>query len=376
VPGTAFRIGGVQRRLSGRLLGLRVEPPERAGRARGWWGRQGGWRDGPGWRAAAYLLLKVPVGFAGLYALASVVVGVGDISYPIWWPLFRNHPPGVRLGSVGAFTSSGLIQINSWPATLGVAANGIGLLLVGPWVARGVNLLDRHLIRRLLGAPRLQQRIHDLEQTRAFAVDDHADLVRRLERNLHDGAQMRLAALALDLGRTREKLGPDGEPVTPTDLARARELVDDAHAGAKAALAELRVLVRGLHPPVLDHGLPDALATLVAQSPVPATLDARLAGRPSPAVETIAYFCAAELLANTAKHARAASVSVRLAEAGPWLRLEVEDDGVGGADAARGSGLAGLDARVRTVDGRLDVLSPPGGPTRVRVELPLRFGGR
>src|SRR5262249_6555870 len=144
-----------------------------------------------------------------------------------------------------------------------------------------------------------------------------------------------------------------------------------AHRGAKDALAELRSLVRGVHPPVLDNGLADALATLAGDSPIPVTIETDLPERPSPAIETIAYFCVAELLANAAKHSRASRADVGIAGTGRALTVRVVDDGVGGADPGRGSGLAGLADRIGTVDGRLEVASPRGGPTRVTVELPL-----
>jgi len=220
-------------------------------------------------------------------------------------------------------------------------------------------------MRGMLGPGRLAQRVADLEQSRALAVEDSAATLRRLERDLHDGAQIRLATLAMNLGLAREKLSADADP-------QVRELVDAAHQGAKDALADLRNLARGIHPPALDHGLPDALATLAAGSAVPVTLSTALPRRPAPAIETMAYFCAAELLANAAKHSHAHQVTVDVAEQGPSLVLSVGDDGVGGADPARGSGLSGLAQRARTVDGQVDVVSPPGGPTRVTVTLPMR----
>jgi signal transduction histidine kinase len=230
-------------------------------------------------------------------------------------------------------------------------------------------------MRGLLGPGRLAQRVRDLEQTRAQAVDDSAALMRRLERDLHDGAQMRLAALAMNLGRAKEQLGADCDPA---DLAKARELVDAAHRSAKDALAELRDLARGIHPPVLDNGLADALATLAAGSAIPVRLTTDITVRPSPAIETIAYFSAAELLTNAAKHSHATTVTVHATQHHSVLRLCVTDDGAGGAggaggaDPGRGSGLAGLATRVRTVDGHLYVDSPPGGPTRITVELPTQ----
>jgi signal transduction histidine kinase len=228
--------------------------------------------------------------------------------------------------------------------------------------------LDRRLLRGLLGRDRLAARVRDLEQTRALAVDDSAALLRRVERDLHDGAQIRLATLAMHLGMAKEKLGDDGDPL---DVTQARELVDAAHRNAKDALADLRDLARGIHPPALDNGLADALATLAAGSAIPVELAADIPVRPTPAIETIAYFCAAELLANAAKHSHASRIDLRAAGRDGKLLLSVADDGAGGADPG-GSGLSGLAQRVSTVDGRLEIASPPGGPTRVTVELPLR----
>jgi signal transduction histidine kinase len=191
---------------------------------------------------------------------------------------------------------------------------------------------------------------------------------RRIERDLHDGAQAQLVALAMKLGLAREKLGDDGRPL---DVDAARELVNAAHRNAKDALAELRDLARGIHPPVLDNGLAYALATLASGSAIPVELATDIPVRPTPAIETIAYFCAAELLANAAKHSRAGRIDLRATGHDGTLLLRVTDDGDGGADPA-GGGLAGLAQRVSTVDGRLEVASPPGGPTRVTVRLPLR----
>jgi signal transduction histidine kinase len=152
-----------------------------------------------------------------------------------------------------------------------------------------------------------------------------------------------------------------------------RELLDAAHRNAVDALADLRDLARGIHPPALDNGLPSALATLAASSAIPASVTADIKARPAPAIETIAYFCAAELIANATKHSYANQIKINICtERTGVLRLEVTDDGIGGADAAHGSGLAGLAQRVSTVDGRIDVSSPPGGPTTVSVELPLK----
>jgi signal transduction histidine kinase len=198
-------------------------------------------------------------------------------------------------------------------------------------------------------------------------VDASAAMLRQVERDLHDGAQVQLAALAMSLGMAREKLGDSGEPL---DLGRARELVDSAHRSAKEALVELRDLARGIHPPVLDAGLADALATLAARSAVPVEVSVDVIVRPTAAIETIAYFCTAELLANIAKHSGARHAAIAVADHDGALRLAVTDDGIGGADAAGGTGLAGLAQRVRTVDGQLSISSPAGGPTVVTIDLP------
>jgi signal transduction histidine kinase len=172
----------------------------------------------------------------------------------------------------------------------------------------------------------------------------------------------------MHLGLAKEKLGDGGDRL---DVTGARELVDAAHRSAKDALAELRDLARGIHPPVLDNGLADALATLAVRSAIPVELATDIPARPTPAIETIAYFCAAELLANAAKHSLADRIGLQATGRDGMLLLSVTDDGAGGADP-QGSGLSGLAQRVSTVDGRLEIASPPGGPTRVTVELPLR----
>jgi signal transduction histidine kinase len=368
--GTARRLGAAHRRLAERLLGERIGPPPARPR-RGWLGRLGvGLRDGPGWRAVAYTLLKLPIAVAELYAVFLWADGLANLTYPFWWGLFRNHAPGVRLSPVlvGTPFPGRVFHVGTYPGTFLAFAVGAAMVLAAPWVTRAVVSADRWLLRGLLGPGRLAERVHDLEQSRALAVDDSAALLRQVERDLHDGAQIRLATLAMHLGMAKEKLGGGGDP---PDVTGARELVDAAHRGAKDALAELRDLARGIHPPVLDNGLADALATLAAHSAIPVELATDIPSRPTPAIETIAYFCAAELLANSAKHSLANRIGLRATGRDGVLLLSVTDDGAGGADP-NGSGLSGLAQRVSTVDGRLEIASPPGGPTRVTVELPLR----
>ncbi len=365
IPWAGRRLGTVHRDLAAWLLGRRITGPSPRRGGHGVFGRPAAMlRDGPGWRAAAYALVKLPVTVAEIYAFALAALGLTDLSYPFWWPLFRNHAPGTVLQPVPVFTALGTFDIRAMGGTFAAFAAGAAMLLAAPWVARGAAAADCWLMRGMLGPGRLAQRVSDLEQSRALAVEDSAAQLRRVERDLHDGAQIRLATLAMNLGMARERLKPDSDP-------ELRELVDAAHQGAKDALADLRNLARGIHPPALDNGLPDALATLAATGMIPVELATDAPRRPAPAIETIAYFCAAELLANAVKHSGASKISIELTGRGEALMLRVTDDGVGGANQALGSGLAGLAQRVRTVDGEMHVVSPAGGPTQVTVTLPV-----
>jgi signal transduction histidine kinase len=326
-------------------------------------------RDGPGWRAAGYLLVQLPLAVLGCYAVVIWwAAGLANLTYPLWWAWFRNHPPSVRLSPVPVLTPFGVLHVATLAGTFAAFAAGGLMVAAAPWLTRAVVRADLWLMGGLLGPGRLERRVADLERARALAVDDAATLLRRLERDLHDGAQIRLATLAMNLGMAMDRLAAEeGQP----GLAEVRDLVGAAHQSAKDAMTELRGLARGIHPPVLDNGLPDALATLAAASPVPVRLTTSIAHRPSQAIETIAYFCAAELLANAVKHSGASTITLTVTGQAELLLLRVADDGHGGADPAVGSGLAGLAQRARTVDGRLEVTSPPGGPTQVTVELPL-----
>jgi signal transduction histidine kinase len=217
-------------------------------------------------------------------------------------------------------------------------------------------------------------RVRELEQSRTHLVDDAAARLRRIERDLHDGPQAQMVAVAMKLGLAREKLTgvAMGAGASSSDAARALELVEAAHRGAKEAIEELRELARGIHPSVLDHGLGTALSTLAARSGVPVELVTDLPERSSAAIETIAYFCAAELITNVAKHSGARRATLEVVNASGRLRVRVSDDGCGGARVEASGGLAGLAERAGTVDGRLQISSPPGGPTVVTVELPSR----
>jgi signal transduction histidine kinase len=313
-------------------------------------------RDRPGWRARAYLALKLPVSLLGLAAVGvSWVGGIMGLLAPIW--LSPHHPIANPYKHIAI---DGLLML------LGATA-----LLAGPWLTELAVAADRALIRNLLGPSSMAERVRDLQESRARVVDDSAARLRSIERNLHDGAQAQLVGLAMKLGLAKEKLGGSTDAgLAPIDLDRAVELVDAAHRSAIEAITELRTLARGIHPPVLDNGLTDALATLAARSAVPVELIADVGERPSAAIETIAYFCAAELLANVAKHSGARHATVEAVHVPGLLRIRVSDDGRGGASMEAGGGLRGLADRIRTVDGRIDISSPSGGPTAVTVELP------
>ena len=360
--------GALHRRIASRALRTEFAAPPAFRPGRGVLRRvDARLRDGAGWRALAYLVLKLPVSALQVYAISFWIIGLIDMGFPMWW-LLSHHSAGTGTSAISPLPV-GKFSVTDWPDTLVAYILGGLIVLAAPWVMRAVTAGDRWLVRNLLGPAQLAARVAELEESRAHAVDDAAAALRRVERDLHDGAQVRLATLAMGLGMAKEKLGLDGDPA---DMDRIRELVDAAHRNAKEALIELRDLARGIHPPVLDAGLADALTTLAARSLVPVELTTDIHERPTPAIETIAYFCAAELLANVAKHSGANKVIMETVQRGDLLRMRVSDDGVGGADPTRGSGLPGLIQRVRTVDGRLGLTSPEGGPTVVTIELPLR----
>jgi signal transduction histidine kinase len=251
---------------------------------------------------------------------------------------------------------------------LGVPAGfaAVALVVVGPWVARGVAAVDVLAAESLLGpslSDRLVTQVEDLRESRAGAVDAADAERRRIERDLHDGAQQRLVSLAMHLGVARATL---------TDIpAPARALIVQAHEDAKNVLTELRGLIRGLHPAVLnDQGLDAALSGLVARAPMLVRLSVDVAERASPTVEAVAFFVVSEALTNVAKHAGAERAEITVRRAGDMLRMVIVDDGCGGADPQRGTGLRGLAQRVGSVDGTLRIDSPPGGPTTIRVDLP------
>jgi signal transduction histidine kinase len=245
-----------------------------------------------------------------------------------------------------------------------LAGAGLGAAVLTAWVLGDSTAHRRAYYVSLEDRLAVAERARELEEKRARVVDESAARLRGIERDLHDGAQVRLAALAMTLGEIKENL----EQAADND--RALALIGAAHQNAKETLVELRDLARGIHPAVLDRGLGPALAALAGNSAIPVRLTAAITERPSPAIEAIAYFCAAELLANVTKHSGASRATISVREQGPGLLMSVADDGTGGARLVPGGGLAGLLERVQTVDGRLDVDSPPGDPTIVTIVLP------
>ncbi|RRR99308.1 sensor histidine kinase [Glycomyces terrestris] len=284
-------------------------------------------------------------------------VAVRDVTYPIWWAFAPDSERQIL---------SGLLDADSpTSAALGFAT---GIAVFALWLLFGPKLLElqsRPGLHFLGPDPEidLSERVARLTATRAAALDAHAVELRRIERALHDGAQNRIVAVAVLVGAAKREV--------PRDPDRAVEILGRAQDTVEDALAELRAVVRSILPPVLeDRGLAGALNALASDCAVPCTVDVDVPGRCPASVEATAYFVVAESLTNVAKHSRAKGASVEVRRRGNTLTVTVADDGRGGADAAAGSGLAGITRRVEALDGTTTVASPPGGPTEIRVELP------
>jgi signal transduction histidine kinase len=310
-------------------------------------------RDGTTWRQVGYHLLALPIGVAGFVAVTvGWSVGIGLLLSPLYPGRPADGILGLRLRDPGTLTVLVLL--------------GVLLLYATPWLVRALAAADARTARALLGPSRtevLTRRVETLDRFRAGTAEAADAERRRIERDLHDGAQQRLVSLAMNLGMARAGADDLPEP--------ARQAIESAHDEAKQALTELRDFVRGLHPAVLnDRGLDAALSGLVARSPVPVDLRVAVEPRCSPTIEAVAYFVVAEALTNIAKHAGATRAQVDVSRTGDRLLLLVRDDGRGGANAEAGGGLRGLAHRVAAVDGTLTLSSPTGGPTVLEVELP------
>jgi signal transduction histidine kinase len=302
------------------------------------------------WKDVAYIGLHSVVGFCwGTVWITLVGFTLASLTLPGWWWAMPDDAQYLW------FT------IDTWEESVGAAALGVALLPVALIVQRPLALSQAYVARALLG-PSLAARVERLTETRAGAVNVAQAELQRIERDLHDGAQARLVALAMDLGMAEERFDRDPEG--------ARALVGEARVEAKRALAELRDLARGMRPSLLEErGLGPAVVALAARSPVPATATVDVPRKPPPAVETAAWFVVSEALTNAAKHSGAERAAVWVTLRNAHLHVEVVDDGQGGADPA-GNGLKGLAQRVEALDGSLEVHSPSGGPTVVRALLP------
>jgi len=308
------------------------------------------------WRQLSYHVLIAPV----LAVAAAVAVGLwpGSIVCTVAFALAGARHSLPLGGGPGQPHVAHALDAS-------LAFVGVVGLFAAPWITAGVRTLDIWAARSLLGPSRadeLEHRVEQLTETRAGVVDAADAERRRLERDLHDGTQQRLVSLAINLGMARAQAGSADE---------AKQAIAEAHEEAKAALAELRDLIRGLHPAVLeDRGLDAALSGIAARMPIPVRLTVDLPRRPAPVIEAVAYFVVSEGLANIAKHSEATEAAVFVQRAGNRLHVIVTDDGVGGADPANGTGLTGLARRAASVDGTFEIDSPPGGPTLLTVDLP------
>ncbi len=313
-------------------------------------------RDVAAWKDLVYVLLLSPLGFIETtIVVVALIMPVCLIEAALYFLALGRHMHEF----VSRFASNA-------PEALAAALIGLLWLLAGQYLVLGAARVHAALARALLGPGKqahLEARVAALTESRSRVLDVTMLDRQRIERDLHDGAQQRLVALAMNLGMAREKLA--------TDPAAAQALVAEAHEEAKRALAEIRDLIRGIYPAVLaDRGLDAAISALAGRCSVPVTVNVELSERLPMALESTAYFIIAEALTNVARHSRASVAWVTVRREREALLVEVGDNGVGGADAARGTGLAGLADRVAAYDGQFAILSPAGGPTCIKVELP------
>ena len=350
------QLAGLDRRRAGWVLGGRIGTPylavtgdrlrERVASVA---------RQPASWRDLAWLVLSFPIGLVtGVAGIVVTVVGLGAVVAPAWaWAVPNPHAPWPMKP-----------LLTTVPGRFGLTVIGLALLPVTLWLVRVLARGPARLAAALLSPGehnRLVEEAARLVETRRRVVDAQAAELRRIERDLHDGAQARIVAAGMTLALAARKLRADGDARPDVDLAR-RQLDD--------ALGELRRLVRGIHPPILtDRGLHAALAALAGDSPFPVALRGDPQARYPAAVESAAYFVVAEGLTNAAKHAAATAGTIDVVRAGDLVRVEVADNGRGGADPA-GTGLDGLRRRVEALDGTLTLTSPPGGPTSLVAELP------
>jgi signal transduction histidine kinase len=351
------RLAIVTRRLAGEWCGVPIADPYRAPGGRADWGLSRTERlawllgDAATWRDLGWVAVNILVGWI-LAAASAVAIGVGMVAF-IVPALSKAVPPPAFPGN----TKPVIVVLG-----LAIVASGVA---AAPWLLRAYGLLASSMLAPA-GHAELTLRVQQLTQTRTEALDTGAAEVRRIERDLHDGAQARLVAMGMTLDAAGQII--DSNPVA------ARALLIEARDASVKALAELRDLVRGIHPPVLaDRGLADAIRALALDTPMRIDLASDLAGRPPAPVESAAYFAVCELLANVSKHAGARQTWIDIRHTDDMLRIGVTDNGHGGADPAQGSGLRGIERRLAPFDGVLAISSPPGGPTAVTMEVPCEL---
>ena len=352
----------LERSRVGGMLGVHIANPYKTLPNRPWTARLKAFvTDLAVWRDLIYLILLFPIGIA---EFVITVVGISVAGAFATLPLYYWATPD---GST-IFAGDGGFTVDTLPEALLGALVGIPALLLVLWIIRLIASGHAILAQALLGQSQqeLTARVDELSGSRTRVLDAAAQERRRIERDLHDGVQQHLTALALDLGMAREKFDSDGPA--------AKALVTRAHDEAKSTLVELRQLVRGISPAILsDRGLDAAISALAARCAVPVTVDASLKRRLPEVTETTAYFVVAEALTNVARHSGAGEARVTVRDTGDILRIEVWDNGDGGADVNGGTGLVGLAGRVGAVDGRFRVDSPRGGPTTIRAEIPCEL---
>ncbi|NCV86251.1 MAG: sensor histidine kinase [Oxalobacteraceae bacterium] len=354
-------IGAIDRRRLQLFADVALEPPAHKQMPSGvfpW--LRAALSDKVGWKGLAYGVVMLPW---SLLTFAVVVVlwalGVGAVTAPLYdWAL----PSGVM--SFDSFTPSGWERVGVLAAFVVV---GAVVLLALPMIVNLLTITQIGLSRSLLSVGQtelLERKVGDLNRSRNASAAAAETERRRIERDLHDGTQQRLTGIAIDLGIARERLSEVGDE-------QARVLVDRAQKGVKEAIAELRDLVRGIHPAILtDRGLEVAISSLAVRTSIDVEVSSDLKRRLEPTVESAAYFAVAEALTNVMKHGGATSATVTIRDLGETLEVEIRDNGVGGASVLPGGGLEGMQTRLNGVGGMLDVVSPDGGPTHVKVTLP------
>ncbi|MFD5265520.1 sensor histidine kinase [Streptomyces sp. NPDC058335] len=364
IPAAAVAARGTVN-ITRRLAGARLEDgipepylpePPREGGLKSWWARtQWILTDPATWRDLAWMLVNPVVGLVlVLLPLALIAFGVFGLLMPVLWEDISGN---------GGNNWYWFIKVTDSRSALYALGLGIPTLLIGLVSAPALMRAHAQLARTLLAPTETSRKVLHLTRTRSEVVSSSAAELRRIERDLHDGAQARLVALGMNLGVAEQLLAKDPEAV--------RAILADTRKASASALTELRDLIRGIHPPVLaDRGLADAVRALALDSPLDVSVTAELPGRADAPVESALYFAVSEILTNAAKHASPTHVAVDLWYADGRIRAQVSDDGHGGADPSRGTGLRGIERRLAAFDGVLAVHSPVGGPTTLTLEIP------